>query len=127
MNKYEEMHEREINKSISLKVNKKILLLKARFEEFHLLYVKNYSPSLSSFNSFRAKYLNKIREVKINLKFIQELQDFFINEKMIQLVINLLQICFHFHEEMKENVEYFDDFFDYFFYSTCYLIIKVNN
>ncbi len=44
---------------IECSINPKIVLIKNRLINFHLLYVKNFAPELSE----RINYLTKIREV----------------------------------------------------------------
>lgn len=113
--------------------NKKIDLLKDRMLKFHLEHVKSFESFLAnkSFKTIRLKCINKARN---------DLREFFEDEKSVQMLINLLQVCFKIFEEVGttnlptvndlnnlflENKVEFYKYFDLFFYASCFLIIKV--
>lgn len=94
--------------------NSKVEMLKERLVNFHLLYSKNARPSLKL---LRSNYINIIRN---------ELTEHFGDGKVYQMLINLIQVCFVLHEEIKLSHPVSDDCLDYFFYAACFLIVKVN-
>jgi hypothetical protein len=61
------MHQFGYEEMIKTDINPKIIILKDRLINFHLLYVKNFESILNpqEFNNFRLTYLNKIRTVCI--------------------------------------------------------------
>jgi hypothetical protein len=106
----------------------KITWLREKAQNFHKEQVDPYTPSMSmkEFNNFRRSYLNKIQVVKFHFNISQEYSDIFYNDKLSQILINLLQTCFIIRDELDiENYE--DNYFDHFFLAASMLVVKVKS
>ena len=93
--------------------------------EFHNNYVKLSRHTESKiFNKFRLSALNKIKEVKYYLKLLQEMGEFFQDDRIIQILINMLQVCFILDLETAQlNIRI--NSFSHLFFAAVFLVIKV--
>ena len=99
-------------------------------ELFHEKYIKNFKSNMSDiqFNKFRLYFLNIITEVKFKfLLYNQQLNTFFDNEKIIEKLLNLLQISFNIWNKISNDEKTKNDIFIFFFIGSCLILIEVNN
>ena len=90
-------------------------------------FIKDFKPDISSeeFNKFKFQFINMLIEVKLSYNTIQELSEFFDNERLIQLVLNTMQIGLNIWNNTSNKEKLKNDIFIYFFLASCFLVIKV--